>query len=105
MDKDLKNSYDLLELPITATKTEVITRQKALIKIYKGKEIEDNVVYDKEITKITNAATKILDNINENGIPEEVRHKFEVTNESIVGLLIVFAFISIVCFFSFYMFI
>ena len=57
MDKNLKRSYEVLDLPITATVEEVELRKNALIKIEKSNE---NL---KQVQVIDQSATRIIENI------------------------------------------
>lgn len=104
MEKELKNSYFRLDLQYSATIEDVEARQKALVKILTLEEKEKNVSKKKEIEQVKDDCALIIENIKNNGIPKEKCHRFEASNESIFGLLIVFAFVFIICFFSFYAF-
>ena len=99
MEKNLKNSYKCLDLPFSATEIDVEARKNALVKILEG---ERNVKTDERILELENAANLIISNIKKNGIPKKEHHLFESSNESIIGLLIVFIFMFFICFFSFY---
>ena len=104
MEKELKNSYFRLDLQYSATIEDVESRKKALIKILNMEEKEKNVSKQKEIEQVKDDCAHIIENIKNNGIPKEECHRFEASNESIFGLLIVFAFVFMLCFFSFYAF-
>ena len=97
MNKDLRKSYEILDLPISSTIEDVETRQNALIKIEKS---NGNI---KKIEIIQNSATKIIENIKKNGIPKD-NHKFSASNESLITLIIVFVFSLIACVLSFVIF-
>ena len=102
MEKKLKNSYSCLDLPYNATEEEVVTRETALVKILKSKEHEENVSCEKEIDRIEKSSKYILDNIKNNGIPKEEFHRFEASKESVGAMFIIFVFVLVLCFFSFY---
>ena len=103
MEKDLKKCYQDLELPYNATIEQVEAREKALIKILSAKENNKKISYEREIGEVKISANKIVENIKKHGIPKEENHDFEASNESVAGILIVFVFVVIICFFSFYM--
>ena len=104
MDKKLRKSYECLDLPISATIEEVESREKALIKIYNSKEVEKGISYDKKIGEIEASSKLIIENIKNNGIPQEEHHKFESDWTSIWILSAVLLFAAMLCFFSFYIF-
>lgn len=104
MEKELKNSYYRLDLKYSATIEDVEARQKALVKILTLEEKEKNISKQNEIEQVKNDCNLIISNIKNNGIPKEECHRFETSNESLVGLFIVLALIGVVCFFSFYAF-
>lgn len=101
MEKKLRISYKLLNLPYSATEEEVETRRNAMVKIL---ESETNKKTENRIIEVKNAAETIITNIKNNGIPKEEHHLFESSNESIIGLLIVLVFVVLICFFSFYLY-
>ena len=103
MEKNLKKGYRYLDLAYSATIDEIEARKVALIKMLKAKERDKNISCEKEIFKVENSANILIENIKNNGIPKEYHH-FIASNESIVGLVIVFMFAVVVCFFSFYAF-
>ena len=102
MKKSLNKCYLNLDLPYSASIEDVLSREKALIKILQSKEKEKNISCEKEIQEIEFSAKAIVENIKVNGIPNEKEHRFEASNESIFGLFVVFAFVALICFFSFY---
>ena len=102
MDKNLNKCYLNLDLPFSATVEDVLSREKALIKILKSKEIEKNISCENEIQEIEFYANTIIENIKRNGMPTEKAHRFETSSESIFGLVVVLAFVTLICFFSFY---
>ena len=103
MEKNLKKSYQYLDLPYSATIEEVEARKKALIKILTSKDIENKINKEKEIALVNNSANVIIKNIKQNGVPNEI-HCFESSNESIWGLFVILMFFVSMCFFSFYAF-
>jgi len=105
MDRNLRKSYECLELPITATEADVLLRQKALIKIYENKTIKTGISYDDKIGKIESSSSIIIENLKNKGIPKEELHRFDSSWKSIGVLSIIFAFVVMICFFSFYVFI
>ncbi len=102
MEKKLKNCYHCLDLPYSATSEQVEIREKAMIKIITAKAQEKHIPCENEVEEVKTSASLILENIKKNGIPNEEYHRFETSNESVWGLLIVFVFVAIICFFSFY---
>ena len=100
MNKDLKKSYQKLDLPYTATEEQVVLRKNALIMIMNGKEIDTKHSYRKEIQEIEKNAENIMANIKEQGIPNE--HGFESSNKSIFVLIFALSLVALLCFFSFY---
>ena len=104
MEKELQNSYFRLDLPFSATIEDVEARKKALIKVLNMEEKEKNVSKQNEIEQVKEDCSLIIQNIKNNGIPKEECHRFEASNESILGLVIVLVFVFILCFFSFYAF-
>ncbi len=104
MEKELQNSYFRLDLPFSATIEDVQARKKALIKVLNMEEKEKNVSKQNEIEQVEFDCSRIIQNIKNNGIPKEECHRFEASNESFIGLIIVLAFASLLCFFSFYLF-
>lgn len=101
MKKSLKKCYQNLELDINSTEQDVKTREKALIKILKAKEVDENVNLKEDIKKVKSSAKEIIENIKVNGIPKE-EHFFESSSVSIFTMLTILFFISILCFVSFY---
>ena len=101
MNKELKRSYECLDLPFSATSEDVKMREKALIKIYNNKSVENGNSHDKEIGEIEKSAKIILENLKKNGQPKEV-HSFDSSWHSIIILLAVLFFVGLLCFFSFY---
>ena len=101
MERQLRKSYKVLILPYSATEEEVERRKTALIRILNSQKKENA---EKRISKIKNAADIIISNIKNNGIPDKEHHLFESSNESIIGLFIVFIFVAFVCFFSVYIY-
>ena len=104
MDKNLKKSYENLNLAYSATIEEVIARKQALIKIFKSKSVENKISTAKKIALIESSANAICDNIEKNGMPKDDECRFETTGESILGLAIVLFFVVLMCIFSFYAF-
>ena len=101
MERELKKSYKCLDLPYNATAEEVETRQKALTKMLSVESEKRGISCEKELMEIQIASKMILENIKNNGIPQEEYHKFQVSNESIISLLIIFFFVGVICVFSF----
>jgi len=102
MDKKLNKCYLVLDLPYSATIDDVMSRERALIKILNSKANEKNTSCENEIQEVKVSASTIIENIKNNGIPQEKSHRFESSNESIVALFIILLFVGLVCFFSFY---
>ena len=99
MEKNLRNCYRIMDLPFSATKEDVETRKNAMIKTLKA---ERNEKTDIEIVKVENASNLILENIKNNGIPQEEDHYFEASTQSIWALSIVLLFVGLFCYFSIY---
>ena len=57
-----------------------------------------------KILEIEQASETIIQNIKNNGIPNEEHHLFESSSESLIALTIVLGFVIMICFFSFYFF-
>ena len=104
MEKKLKEGYRYLDLPYSATVDEIQSRKVALIKILNVKEREKNISCSQEISKISNYSDLLIENIKNNGIPQENGFDFQETKESIASLFIVLLFALSICFFSFYVF-
>ena len=102
MDKNLKRSYKCLDLPYNATAEEVESREKALIKILKAEYEKGDKSRNKKIDKVEKATELILESIKKNGMPKEEYHKFEVSKEALISLIIVFCFVTAICVFSFF---
>ena len=102
MKKELKKSYMLLDLPFDASEDAVIARKTALIKIYNSGEKTDKNKESK-IKNVEEASSIIIDNLKRNGVPQHP-NIFESSNQSIIGLIIVFCFVAMVCYFSFMLF-
>lgn len=102
MEKNLRKCYQNLELPYNATIEQVEAREKALIKILSAQENDKKTSCDAKINNVKVSANKIVENIKKHGIPNEENHDFEASNESVAGILIVFVFVAIICFLSFY---
>jgi len=103
MNKDLRKSYECLDLKYSATKEDVIARKNALIKIFNAQAMENKKPMDKKIDLVEKSAEIICDNIDNNGIPKDVSNH-ESSNQSLVSLFIILLFVIFVCFMSFYMF-
>lgn len=95
MKKNLKKCYRLLDLPFDSTEEDVELRKRAMIKIL---ESETGVKNEKKITFVENASSLILENIKNNGIPNEEDHYFESSNESIIALFVVMVFVCFFCY-------
>ena len=101
MERQLIKSYKVLILPYSATEEEVTRRKTALIRILNSQNKKNA---EKRISKIKDAADMIIDHIKNNGIPDKEHHLFESSNESIIGLFIVFVFVAFICFFCIYIY-
>ncbi len=97
MKKVLKKCYRTLDLPFNSTIEDVELRKKAILKTL---EIEHNSKKTKQKIYIENSANIIIENIKNNGVPNEEDHYFESSNESIFALVIVLIFVSLLCYFS-----
>ena len=105
MDKNLRKSYECLDLPITASVEQVEAREKALIKILQAKEKEENISCVKEIKRVQISKKRIISSIQINGIPkEEDQHHFVASNESVFVLLLISICAGIFCYFTFTLF-
>ena len=100
MNRDLKNSYQYLDLNFQATEEEVIARKNALVKMFKAKEVETGKVQQENIKKVEESANIIIENLKKNGVPQ-TPHFFETSDKSIVGLIIAFCFVAMICYFTF----
>ena len=103
MTKDLKQSYEYLNLPYSATIEDVEARKNALIKIANAKSIEKKIDTKDEIQKIEDSANIICLNLNQNGIPNE-KSGFNTSKESLGVLMLVLVFSIILCVSSFFAF-
>ena len=104
MNKDLKRSYEFLDLNYSATEEDVCAREKALIKIYHSEELEKRVTREKDIENTKKSAKIILENLKKNGLPQEQDERFDSSWQSAGLLLIVLFVTAMICFFSFYIF-
>ena len=105
MDKNLRKSYDCLDLPISASIEQVEAREKALIKIFQAKEKEENISCSKEINRVKISKKRIISSIQINGIPkEEEKHRFIASNESVFVLFLISICAGIFCYFTFTLF-
>ena len=104
MDKNLRKCYECLDLPITATAEDVRLREKALVKIYENESVEKGIPFDKKIDLVASSASTIVENLKNNGSPQEELHRFDSSWKSIGILSVVLAFVCMICFFSFYIF-
>lgn len=100
MNKDLKKSYQFLNLGFNATEEEVLARKKALIKTFNAKELETGKSQQEKIDKVEESATCIIENLKKNSVPK-TPHFFETSDKSIVGLIITLCFVAMICYFSF----
>ncbi len=94
MERELKKSYRLLNLPFEATEEEVNIRKNAMLKVI---ETENHKKRDYDILSIQQASENILNNIKKNGIPKEKDYYFEASTSSIVCLFIVLFFVAVIC--------
>ena len=101
MEKNLKKSYRCLNLPYSATEKEIKSRKEELVKFYMAKNNNKN---EKKIRDVEDSCNLIIDNLIKNGFPSEKDHRFESSNESIVGLLIALVVVSIACYLCCYFF-
>ena len=101
MDKKLRKSYDYLDLPYSSTIEEVDAKKDIMIKVAKSDLNNSN---DKQVKRVLNCANLIIDNIKNNGIPNEMDHRFEMSMELIYCLSIALSFVGVLCILSFYMF-
>lgn len=104
MDKQLKRSYENLDLPYSATIEDVEMRKNALIKVCHNEELEKKTNHTKQINEIEFSAENIISNLKKNGAPKEERHTFDSSWGSIGLLGIILLFIVGLCWFSFYIF-
>ena len=102
MKKELKKCYNCLDLEYSATVEEVKVREKALLKILNSTVGKKSC--EKEILNVKKSAREIIENIKNNGIPNEERHRYETSGESIIGLLIVLLFAIMICVLSFHLY-
>lgn len=104
MNKDLKKSYDFLDLTYSATEEDVCAREKALIKIFNSEAKEKNVSCDNEVETTKKHAKIIIENLKKNGPPQEQDERFDSSWQSAGVLLIVLFITAMICFLSFYIF-
>ena len=100
MKKNLKKSYEILDLPYSSTIEDVESRKKAMIKVVNSNTKQKVGSKEKEIALIENSARAICDEIKTNGIPncDEVKKE---NNDSILWLIVGVIVSGILCFFSF----
>ena len=101
MDKNLKKSYQKLNLPYGATEIEIKNRKDELIKALESRK---TVKAEQQIKNIEEAYSIIIEDIKKNGLPEEKSHRFESSKESIIGLTITLVIVAVLCYFSCYLF-
>ena len=101
MEKKLKKCYCCLDLPYNATIDEVEAREKAMIKVLNAKENETKISCEKEIEEVQISSKTIVENIKKNGIPKEEYHRFSTSNESLIGWIIIFVLVVVLCVLSF----
>ena len=104
MDKQLKKSYEILDLPYISTTEEVEFRKNALIKVLRDEGQDKGHLDKKYIDKIEKAAQLIIDSLKKNGCPNMERQSFDSSWSSIGFLAVTLFFVAILCAISFYIF-
>ena len=101
MIKELKKCYYNLDLPFSATKEQVQTQEKILIKIIRAKALKTGKSQKKKIDNIVKSANLILENLEKNGIPDIKECSFSSTGKELATQLFVLAALTIVAFISY----
>lgn len=96
MIKELKKSYYNLDLPFSATKEQVQTQEKILIKILRAKALKTGKSQKKKIDIIVKSANLIIDNLEKNGIPDIKECSFSSTGKELATQLFVLLALTIV---------
>ena len=101
MTKELKKCYYCLDLPFNATKEQVLTQEKILIKILRARALKTGKSQKKKIDKIVHSANKIQENLEKNGIPDVKECSFNSTGKELSTQLFILAVLSVVAIISY----
>lgn len=99
----LKRSYELLDLPFSATKEDILKRERAIEKYLEQQETEKNKTLTKERQMLKKSVEITLENLEKNGPPKEEDFKGEISWMSLIYLLGVLLVAIFACGLSIYM--
>ena len=94
MPKDIKKQYHFLDLPYNSTVEDIEIRSNALIKVLRARAIKKGVNNTFKIDKVKASRDKILNYVQQNGIPKGNGVLYDVSINTIYTQL--FTFVAII---------